>query len=131
MPKLLPLLAAVAAVGALATPGFASVGATAARAETTVTIHTKNGDFWGYLTSTHAKKCANGRKVTLYKQAGKTQDPTVDQRIGSDISSRSGTRYMWSTGTTGLRHGRFYARVTRTPDCQGDTSPTVRSTPTP
>jgi len=129
-PKLLPLIAAIGLVGGLAAPAIASVGTTGARAETTVTIRTQNGEFWGYLTSPRPKQCADGRKVTLYKQVGSAQDPSVDQKMASDISSLSGSRYKWSTGTTGLRHGRFYARVTRTPLCKGDTSDTVRASST-
>ncbi len=129
-PKPLPLIAAVALLGGLAAPSFASVSTAASRAETTVTIHTQNGEFWGTLTSPRPKKCADERKVTLYKQTGKEQDPSVDQKMASDISSLSGTRYKWSTGTTGLRHGRFYARVGRTADCKADTSKTVRASAT-
>jgi hypothetical protein len=33
----------------------------------------------------------------------------------------------WSTGNTGPRHGRFYARVKKTETCAGDISPVVRA----
>jgi hypothetical protein len=126
-PKLLSLVAAAALVAGLAAPGPAAAVA-GRRAETTVTIQTQNGEFWGYLYSPRPRRCANGRTVVLYKQVGTVQDPSVDKRMASDVSSLSGTRYKWSTGTTGLRHGRYYARVKRTPYCQGDTSDTVRAT---
>ena len=129
-PKLLPLIATIALVGGLTAPSLASAATTSPRAETTVTIKTQNGEFWGYLTSPRPRKCANERKVTLYKQVGSAQDPSVDKRMASDISSLSGNRYQWSTGTTGLRHGKFYARVGRTSDCRSDTSETVRATST-
>ena len=128
---LIAVLALSAAAGACGPAAVAHATASSVRASTTVTIQTKNGDFWGTLTSPRPKRCADQRKVWLYKQAGATQDPSVDQRIASDISSLSGGRYRWSTGTTGLRHGRFYARVVGTPFCKGDTSNTVRSTPSP
>jgi hypothetical protein len=129
-PKLLPLIASVALVGGLTAPSVANASTVSPRAETSVTIKTQNGEFWGYLTSPRPMRCADGRKVTLYKQAGSAQNPSVDKRMASDISSLSGSRYKWSTGTTGLRHGKFYARVGRTSDCRSDTSETVRASST-
>jgi hypothetical protein len=127
--RTLTCLAAVAvAVTGFASPGQASVQTV--RAKTTVTIQTQNGDFWGYLKSPRPAKCAQSRKVTVFKQLGAQQNPKTDQRVASDTASKSGTRYMWSTGNTGLRHGRYYARVTSTPFCKRDTSETVRSSST-
>ena len=125
---LLPILAAAALAGGLAAPGMASVAGT--RAETVVTIKTENGDFWGTVKSTRPLKCANERTVILFKQVGAEQDPSVDKRMASDTASLSGDRYEWSTGNTGLRRGKFYAKVARTPECRPDTSPTVRASST-
>lgn len=105
--------------------GTASAGT--ARADTKVTIKTNNGDFWGYVYSPRPKRCARDRKITLFKQIGSVQNPSVDTRIGSDTASWNGTRYEWSTGNTGM-YGKFYARAGRTLYCKGDTSLTVRST---
>ena len=33
----------------------------------------------------------------------------------------------WNTGNTGTE-GRFYSKVKRSPQCKGDTSPTIRVT---
>jgi len=122
---LLAVLAVVALMVGLAGPGAA--GVLGKRAETVVTIKTQNGEFWGYLKSPRPAKCADNRKVVLYRQLGKVQSPSTDSKMASDISSKSGKSYMWSTGTTGLRHGKFYAKAVRTPDCKPDTSDTVRA----
>ena len=116
--------ALVIAVGAaVIVTGIAGAGT---RASTTVTIQTENGDFWGYVDSSRPLRCAKDRKIVLFKQAGSEQDPSIDQKVGSDTASLQGDRYMWSTGNTG-QFGKFYARAKRTADCKGDSSPTVRS----
>jgi len=105
---------------------MATIASAGSLIDTTVTIKTENGDFWGYVKSPRPKKCAKDRKVVLFKQLGAEQDPANDDRVASDTAERSGDRYTWSTGNTGV-YGKFYARVARTSACAGDTSPTVRS----
>ena len=121
----LALATAAAVAGGMLAP--AASGAVATRASTTVTIKTQNGDFWGTLLTSRPRVCGKDRKVVVLKQVGATQDPSVDVRVASDLASRNGDVFEWSTGNTGLT-GKFYARVTRTPDCKGDTSDTVRAT---
>ena len=121
--KLLATVVVLAVCGVIFVTGFASAGT---RAETKVTIKTENGDFWGYVSSPRPRRCAEGRKVVLFKQTGREQDPRVDERIATDTASLSGDRYMWSTGNTGV-FGKFYARAPKTPDCKADSSETVRS----
>jgi len=113
----------LAIVTAVVVAGTAGAGT---RATTTVTIKTQNGDFWGYVDSPRPLKCADGRKIVLFKQVGAEQDPSVDQKVANDTASLNGDRYMWSTGNTG-QSGKFYARAGRTINCKADTSPTVRS----
>lgn len=124
-PKLLPSAIAIAVLGAVSVAGTVTAGA-GDRADTTVTIRTENGDFWGTVSSPRPRKCAEDRKVVLFKQVGTEQDPSVDERIASDNASLNGDRYEWNTGNTGV-FGKFYARVGRTEDCKGDTSKTIRS----
>ena len=64
--------------------------------------------------------------MTLFEQLGATQDPRNDLKVASDTASLNGSRYMWSTGNTGLE-GAFYARAARIPGCKADTSRTVIS----
>lgn len=118
-----PGAVALAVATALVMTGTAGAGT---RAATTVTIKTQNGDFWGYVDSPRPLKCAEERKIVLFKQVGAEQDPSVDQKVASDTASLNGDRYMWSTGNTGLS-GKFYARAGRTLNCKADNSPTVRS----
>jgi hypothetical protein len=124
-PKLASAVVAIV-VGAVSIAGTVSAGAGTGRAETTVTIRTQNGDFWGYVNSPRPKKCADGRKIVLFKQVGAEQDPRVDQRIADDTASLNGDRYEWNTSNTG-KFGKFYARAGKTDDCKGDTSKTIRS----
>jgi hypothetical protein len=97
---------------------------------TTVTIQAESGgDFFGYVKSTDKNHCANGRKVILYKLSGDSPNPSADQKIGSDTAQANGNGYMWSTGNTGQRHGKFYARVKKTELCAADLSPVVKAQP--
>ena len=122
----LAVMAVIALLVGLAGPGAA--GIVGKRAETVVTIKTQNGDYWGYLKTPRPAKCAKDRKVILLKQLGNQQSPSTDQRMASDTASKNGKRYMWSTGNTGLRHGKYYAMVRRTQFCKPDTSDTVKAT---
>jgi hypothetical protein len=122
-PKLLPIVAALAVVGAMLLAGMASAGTAA---PTTLTIKAKSGDFSGTIDSTRPLKCAKDRNVIVYKQKGKEQDLSVDKKVASDTAGLSGDHYEWSTGNTGLS-GKFYAHVKRTPDCKAASSRTVKT----
>ena len=114
----LGLLTAVA----LAAPAVAGGGA-----KTRVTIQAESGGFFGFVKSSNPDKCANGRKVKLYKQTGSEQDPKSDQKIGSDIAQPNGDGFMWSTGNTGSHGGHFYARAGKVKGCKADNSPTIKA----
>ena len=73
------------------------------------------------------EKCANGRKVTLYKQKGDDPDPGGDKKIGSDIAQANGDKYMWSTGNTGSTKGYFYAYAKKTKGCDDGISDTIKA----
>jgi len=97
---------------------------------TKVTIQAQSGgDFYGYVKSSDPGTCSNERKVILYRMLGDSPHPSDDQKIASDTAGPNGDRYMWSTGNTGQRHGKFYARVKRTTYCAGDLSPVVKAQP--
>jgi hypothetical protein len=96
------------------------------KAETKVKIKTESGGFYGYVKS-DKEKCANGRKVTLYKQKGNNPNPKKDEKIGSDIAQANGTKYMWSTGNTGFSKGYFYAYAKRIKGCKAGTSKSVKA----
>jgi hypothetical protein len=116
-------VAAVAISGALAT----TEASASQLAPTEVTIQAESGgDFFGYVQSSD-DNCESGRKVTLFRMLGSSPDRSVDQKIGSDTAEPNGPDSMWSTGNTGQRHGKFYARVAKTTYCQGDVSPVVKA----
>jgi hypothetical protein len=123
--KMLLAAAAISISGVLAT-GAAADSLT----PTKVTIQAESGgDFFGYVKSSDKANCANNRKVILYRLRGDAPDPHADDKIGSDIAQANGDGYMWSTGNTGQRHGKFYARVKKTEFCAGDLSPVVKAQP--
>lgn len=110
-------------VGLVSVSGIANAGTAI---ETTVTIKTQNGDFWGKVISPRPKLCARERKVVVFKQLGAEQNPATDDKIANDTASLSGGVYEWNTGNTGAMNGRYYARVGRTTSCKADTSETVK-----
>ncbi|MGZ8578003.1 MAG: hypothetical protein ACXWWX_00570, partial [Actinomycetota bacterium] len=66
--KLLSIVVTMGVVGAVLATGVSSAGTT--RAETTVTIHTENREFWGVVRSPRPGRCANDRRVVVFKQTG-------------------------------------------------------------
>lgn len=122
-PKLLSIAAALAVFGAVSVTGIAGA---ATDAETKVTIKEQSGDFSGTVRSPRPMRCAEGRKVVLFKQKGRQQRPDRDNKVANDTASLNGDRYEWSTGNTGLS-GKFYARAAKTSQCKADSSETVRA----
>jgi len=124
-----PLVALAVAVTALASVAPAQAGGriprSAAKAETKVTIKGEGGDYYGYVRSSDAAGCANGRTVKVFKQLGPVQDPKHDLKIGTDSAEPNGERYMWAIGNSGYKHGSFYAKVGKSSLCKGDTSKTI------
>jgi len=100
--------------------------ALAGRAETKVSIKAESGGFFGYVKS-DKQKCANGRKVTLYKLKGNGYDPKNDKKIGSDIAQANGDKYMWSTGNTGYMKGHFYAFAKKKKGCAAGFSKAIKA----
>jgi hypothetical protein len=113
----------LAACGALAVTGVADASAPA---KTKVTIEVSaNGYFSGTVKSPKPHRCADGRKITLYKQVGAKQQPSVDAVIAYDTSELHGRRGVWSTGNIGGGSGKFYARAARRTGCKAASSRTV------
>lgn len=113
---------AISAVSAAATFAFAPA-ATAAPASSTVTISAQGTDLSGTLSSPR-RSCKNNRKVIVFKQRGE-RGGGDDINFASDITELDGGLGVWSTGNTGTE-GRFYAKVRKTDNCAGDTSPTIK-----
>lgn len=114
----------LATAAIMATTAFAAT-ATAAT-PTQVTIKGSDGDYFGVVKSSDPATCADGRTVSVYKMKGDAPAPKTDKKIGSDTAELSDGKYRWSTGNTGFKKGRFYARVKRTDECGGATSNVIR-----
>ena len=115
---------AIVAVGGLAVTS--SVGARA-DADTKVTIKAPGGDVYGYVKSSKPKRCADDRKVKVYRQKGGAQGGGDDIKIGTDNASKNGDRYQWSIGQPGVSGKKIYARAGKIPGCKADNSPTIRA----
>ena len=121
--KTLMAVSAIALTGAVTT----STATAAQLSPTEVTIEAQpGGDFSGYVRSADPN-CEDGRKVTLFKMLGDAPDRSVDRKIATDTSSSNGSEGEWSTGNTGERKGKFYARVGKTSLCKGDVSPYTKA----
>ena len=116
------LAVAVAACGAVALTGIAVAGEAA---KTRVTIQADGGDVYGKVKSPRVNKCADNRKVKVYKQQGSEQNPRTEEVVASDTSERVGDHGEWSIGQPGLS-GKHYARAGRKPGCKPDASKTIR-----
>jgi hypothetical protein len=116
-------LACIVALGAgLALAGNASAHRGAAR--TTVTIRAESDGFFGFVKSPKAR-CANNRKVILFRQLGRTQSPRTDARYMVETAEKQGNRFRWDTGNSGNVSGRYYARAPKRPGCRAGSSMTV------
>ena len=118
--KLSAGLAAAAIAGALVMASVAFAGA-----DTGVTIKGENGSFHGKVLSERAK-CQWDRKVVVYKQKGKKQDPSVDKKIGNDVSEKHGNHGEWNVQDTGYKKGKFYAVARHSRGCDAGYSETIR-----
>ena len=114
-----PALAVTVAAGLTAGAGAA------VDADTTVTIKAEGTDLSGRVKSPKPLKCADGRKVIVFKQKG-TRGGGDDVKFATDTASLEGDVYRWNTGNTGTE-GRFYAKVRRIEGCKADTSKTIRA----
>lgn len=119
--KLLASLAVAGACALLALPSMASA------ARSGVTIHLFQGSaFEGFVFSPKPGKCADGRRVRLFKEKGKGQNPKRDKRVAQTHAFKnSGGKYRWRALHYDPHPGKFYARVSATSACQADNSRTI------
>ena len=73
--------------------GAASAGG--GNAKTKVTIKAPGGDVYGYVKSTKPNRCADDRKVKVFRQKGGEQGGGDDIKVGATRRSRT------ATGTSG------------------------------
>jgi hypothetical protein len=114
----------------LALIGFAATTVLAAKGNgdgvaTTVTIDTWPGGLEGEVRSPVPGRCADGRRVVVYRVLGKQPDPGRDERVG-DVRAKGGAgTFGWSVEADGP--GRFYARAQGKNGCRAARSPVVGS----
>jgi len=116
--------AGLAACGAFAMGGVAIAGG--GPAATAVSIKVDGSDYHGFVASTKPNKCADDRKIVLYKKLGAHQNPQNDEKINTDRAEKQGDRYRWDTGNTGS-NGKHYARAKKIEGCRADNSRTLKT----
>jgi hypothetical protein len=75
------LVVVIAPSSALPAAGVAGARAVA---DTTVTIRPEGSDYFGTVRSDRPARCADGRKIVLFKQKADSQSPATDAKIGMD-----------------------------------------------
>ena len=115
---------ALSACCALATSGVAA--ASGGKADTGVTIQGPD-NIHGTVLSERAS-CQYNRKVIVFKQAGKNQNPPADQKMATTTSERSGNVGVWDLGNPGFPNGKYYAKAKSTSTCAAGFSKTLKIT---
>jgi hypothetical protein len=118
-------IAALVAAAGMVVTGAASAGGGAA--DTKVTIKAPGGDVYGKVKSSKPNRCANGRKVKVFRQKGGAQGGGDDIKIGSDIAQANGPDYEWNIGQPGVSGKKIYARAGKVAGCKADSSRTIRA----
>ena len=86
---------------------------------TKVTIRYNGAAFDGEVKSNKEDKCANGRKVTVFKEkSGK------DQKVGSDVAQANGGGYQWFV-VDKTASGKYYAKAGNVNGCDKEKTKTV------
>ena len=106
----------------LGTAGAAGTDRDAA-AKTKLTIESWPEGLFGILSSGQAGKCARDRRVVIFNQSGRRQNPAQDDRVGTVRSKRLHGFSRWSLKDPGP--GRFYAKARATSGCKPAVSRTI------
>ncbi len=108
-------LAAVVAIG-LASGEAGARG----QADTKLTIQGGGGLVEGEVKSPNENKCANQRKVLIFK----VKNNGSSEKVASDRATQNGDRYQWARAFEG---GKYFAKVKPTSQCEGDVTKTVQA----
>jgi hypothetical protein len=117
------VLAAGVAAFLFAAPVAGAGGKAETKVHFTVLIETgSDGSYFEGSIESSKKRCANDRKVSVYRKRG-----GPDLKIGSTRSERRGDLgYEWIVESDDpLVPGKYYAKAGTTNSCQGDKSPTL------
>lgn len=110
--------AVLVAVAALLAIAIIPLSAAAKGDATTVTIKGPNGDFSGKVKSGNPE-CKSNRTVKVFKKRKRKKD----KKIGTDTSDSNG---LWSTGNSGFKKGKFYAKAPASGPCEKGKSTTIK-----
>jgi len=123
--RLLITLALAGACAVLAVPGTASAARSGVTIKSARAIE-RGAGFEGWVFSPKPAQCALDRRVKLFKQRGRKQDPKRDRKVDTAQAEAKGDgRYKWEAHHYRAQPGDYYARVSKTAACQADNSPTV------
>jgi hypothetical protein len=117
--------ACLALCGLVVAPALA-VKRTARVAATTVTIGNWPGGLMGEVQSANSARCADGRRVVVYRARGTKPDPAKDERVGTTRAKGAVGEFGWTVESEGS--GSFYAQAPAKKGCAAALSPVVGST---
>jgi hypothetical protein len=119
----LTCIAALCVVGMSATAGATasrSGGSTSSNTRLTIKSYPR---LYGYVKSPHPARCANGRRVKVFRKHGHGHG----KRVATVHTHRVEGVWQWATkGDEGVHQGRFYARTAHRSGCPGALSRTIR-----
>lgn len=114
-PKLLLATAVCLVLSALAGAAALAAQGGGKPAATTVTIESAPVGVTGKVSSASVARCAEGRRVVVYRARGSKPDPQTDQRIGATRVVGVGGQFGWTVETEG--GGRLYAQAAAKHGC--------------
>jgi hypothetical protein len=126
-PPLKLLLATAACLALCALVGAAALGATGTgKAEATaVTIENWPGGLMGDVRSPNSARCADGRRVVVYRVRGAKPDPASDERVGATRAKGAVGEFGWTVESDA--DGRFYAQAVAKKGCEAALSAVIGS----
>jgi hypothetical protein len=96
-------------------------------ASSRVTIQSWPHGVFGYVTKPTSRRCADHRRVAVFKQRGKGHHPRRDKRIATVRAQRSHGLFQWSARTH--KAGKLYAKARRKRGCHTAFSKTIHFRP--
>ena len=126
----LPLKLLLAAVVCLALPALVAGAAPAAKdtgktAATTVTIENWPGGLTGKVRSPNSARCAEGRRVVVYRVRGAKPGLKQDERVGATRAKGAVGEFGWTVESEA--DGRFYAQAKAKKGCKAARSAVLGS----
>lgn len=116
-PPLKLLLATAVCIALSSLAGAAALAAQSGGkpAATAVTIESWPGGLTGKVSSPNSARCAEGRRVIVYRARGSKLDPQVDQRVATTRAKGAGGEFGWTVESG--QDGRLYAQAPAKKGC--------------